>query len=348
MWHGLAPGALLGVVVVVLVAASLLGYYEVTKTSTSSSTVYVTGVGVTGATDTFLTHCSVTGVGGFELQVVSDYMGATVKGETIDAVDTLGCQIVGQAAETQVVYLDNFSVGQGGWLAPVFPVQATPGGELNFTVSYKGATFNFTARVPPIGTACMTLHVPSGTVTASTLMNGSYCGSLSTSTLQSSNGRNAVSVSGLSLCASNCIYPAPHASALVTFNGTVPVSSLTVYVNGTYDGTAFENPSTATVACTTAAGQICSVELGGSGYSVGNSTTVTKTYATCSVPPGGTSCSATYTGSVNTLTVFGYEYKGSIPKSFIPAVPGEVYVFKFVATFQDGSTATASASTVAA
>ena len=33
--------------------------------------------------------------------------------------------------------------------------------------------------------------------------------------------------------------------------------------------------------------------------------------------------------------------------SFIPAVQGDTYVFKFVATFSDGSTATATTSTVA-
>jgi len=164
---------------------------------------------------------------------------------------------------------------------------------------------------------------------------------------QPTNEHNAISVSGLSLCPSNCVYPAPYVSASVLINASVPISSLTVYVNNTYDGVAFQNPSTTTIACTAGAGQTCSVELGGSGYSSGTSTTITKTYATCSVPANGTSCSATYTGSVNTLTVFDYQYKGSVPSSFIPAIPGDTYVFKFVATFEDGSTATASASTIA-
>jgi len=335
-----------------LLVVAFVGYYEVTRTSTSLSTGFVTGTSFSAASDTFLTQCSVTGVGGFELRVVSDSTGAPVSGETINAVDKLVCVpvITQEGAETQVVHLDNFSAGQGGWLTPVFPAQATPGGELNFTVSYKGSTYNFTAAVPPIGTACLTLHVPSGSVTTSTVMNGngSYCGSESNSSISlSTNGRNTISVSGLTLCPSDCVYPAPYVSALVMINGSVPISSLTVYVNNTYDGVAFQNPSTTTVACTTGAGQTCSVELGGSGYSNGNSTTVTKTYATCSVPPNGTSCSATYTGSVNTLTVFDYQYKGSVPSSFIPAVRGDTYVFRFVATFQDGSTASASATVTA-
>jgi hypothetical protein len=158
---------------------------------------------------------------------------------------------------------------------------------------------------------------------------------------------NTVSVSGLGLCASNCGYPAPYASALVTFNASVPVSSLAVYVNNTYDGLAFENPGTTTVACTASEGQICSVQLGGSGYSSGTFTTITRYYATCSVPANSTTCSATNTGTLNTLTVFGDEYQGSVPSSLMPVIPGDTYVFTFVATFQDGSTAIATVSTVA-
>lgn len=182
--------------VVTLPAVGLVGYYEVTQGTTTANTGFVTGTG-TGADsagDTFLTHCSITGVGGFQLRVVSDSTGAPVSGETINAVDTLGCVVastsrvtvtlsssttstVGQSGETQVVHLRNFSVGQGGWLTPVFPNQATPGGQLNFTVTYQGGTYNFSALVPPVGTSCVTLHVPSGNVTARVAMNGqgSYC-----------------------------------------------------------------------------------------------------------------------------------------------------------------------------
>jgi hypothetical protein len=45
--------------------------------------------------------------------------------------------------------------------------------------------------------------------------------------------------------------------------------------------------------------------------------------------------------------VFAYEYKGSVPGKFIPAVQGAKYFFTFVATFQDGSTATITSSTIA-
>ena len=161
------------------------------------------------------------------------------------------------------------------------------------------------------------------------------------------NPNNTISVSGLSLCSSNCVYPAPYASALVTINASVPVSTMKVYVNGTYDALFLQNPTTTTVACSTAAGQTCSVELGGTAYSNATYTTTTKYYATCTVPSNGTSCIATSTGSVNTLTKFADQWKGSVPDKFIPVVQGLTYLFTFVATFQDGSTATATASVVA-
>jgi hypothetical protein len=47
------------------------------------------------------------------------------------------------------------------------------------------------------------------------------------------NPNNTISVSGLSLCSSNCGYPAPYASALVMINASVPISTLKVYVNNT-------------------------------------------------------------------------------------------------------------------
>ena len=81
------------------------------------------------------------------------------------------------------------------------------------------------------------------------------------------NSANRISVTGLSLCPSDCIYPSPYVSALVTVNASVPISSLQAYVNNTYDGTPIQNPSVTTVACTTSSGQTCSVELGGSAYS---------------------------------------------------------------------------------
>jgi hypothetical protein len=124
--------------------------------------------------NTYLTSCSISGVGGFEFQIVSDSTGARVSGEIIRAVDRLGCN-----GQDQVVYLDNFSESQrgGGWLVPDFPSQATPAGKLSFTISYEGGTYNFTAYVPPVGTSCDTFHIPSGNVTNTTVMNGngSYC-----------------------------------------------------------------------------------------------------------------------------------------------------------------------------
>ncbi len=150
------------------------------SSSTSSSTTNVqsvTGTSVDSASDTYLTSCFPSSIGGFQFLIISDSTGAPVGGETVNAVDTLGCDIVGQPPETQTVYLDNFTVGQGGWLTPVFPNQALAGGKLTFTVIYQGETYAFSATVPPLGTSCVTLRVPSGNVTTASVVNGegSYC-----------------------------------------------------------------------------------------------------------------------------------------------------------------------------
>ncbi len=146
-------------------------------TSSAGNTGYVTGTSFTNATDTYLTSCVVTGIGGLQIRIASDSTNASVSGELVNAVDTLGCDIVGNPPETQVVHIDSFSVGQEGWLTPVFPNQAESGGQLSFTVVYQGSTYHFTATVPPIGTSCVTLHVPSANVTTTFVMNGqgSYC-----------------------------------------------------------------------------------------------------------------------------------------------------------------------------
>jgi hypothetical protein len=164
----------LAALVAILLVSSLAAYYEATRGAASQAPTAgsVTGTGVSSSDTFFATNCSITGIGGFELLVASDSGGAPVTGEVVNAVDHLGCN-----SDRQVVYLDEFAARQGGWLTPVFPSQATPGGQLNFTVSYQGKTYNFSAEVPPIGTSCVTLHVPSGSVTTKTVMNGSgsYC-----------------------------------------------------------------------------------------------------------------------------------------------------------------------------
>jgi len=172
-------------------------------------------------------------------------------------------------------------------------------------------------------------------------------GSSTKTTSLFTNPNNTIAVTGLGLCSSNCGYPSPYASAMVIINATVPLSTLEVFVDHTYDATPITNPSTATFTCTTSSGQTCSVELGGNGYSNATSTTVTKFYATCFVPQNATTCLATDTGSITTLTSYTYLFKGSVPTQFIPVIPGSTYEFTFEATFQDGSTAEATASVVA-
>ena len=162
---GVFTAVLLITVVIVGVRASILA---------NSGSGGTTNQAITSESDTYVTSCSITGVGGFEFRVTSDSTGASVSGETIKAIDRLGL-----CGENQVFYIDNFSESQGGdgWLVPDFPSQATPAGQLSFTISYQGETYNFTTYVPPVGTNCVTFHLPSGNVTSTTAMNGSgsYC-----------------------------------------------------------------------------------------------------------------------------------------------------------------------------
>ena len=142
------------------------------KKSVSSNTTFVNTF--------FTTSCVISGVGGFEFRLVSDSTGQPVNASTISAVDKLGCN-----QENQVVYLDNFSYSGDGWFTPVFPSQATVGGGLNLTVGYEGKTYNFLGDYPPVGTDCVTLSVPSGNVSSTTVMNGSgsYCSAITTSSV---------------------------------------------------------------------------------------------------------------------------------------------------------------------
>ncbi len=137
----------------------------------------------------------------------------------------------------------------------------------------------------------------------------------------SGSGQNndAIAVTGLGLCSSDCVYPSPYAYATVLVNASAQLSTLAVYVNGTYNGTPLN-------------------------YSDSNSR------SSCSVPQNSTTratTTCTVTASFNSLTSYAYLYKGSLPTNLIPAVKGDTYIFKFVATFQDGLTSIAIAETVA-
>lgn len=143
-----------------------------TSTATTSaspvvSTTSVTGTSVNSASDTFFNEtlanppCTDIGGGAIELLVVSNSTGAPVNGEGINAVNNFACD-----GSEQVVYLNNFTVGQHGWLTPVFPSEATLFGSLNFTVEYQGHAYQFSTSYPPFGLSCVTLRVPSGNVTS--------------------------------------------------------------------------------------------------------------------------------------------------------------------------------------
>lgn len=116
----------------------------------------------------FSTSCSISGVGGFEFRLVSDSTEQPVNASSISAVDKLGCN-----NENQVVYLNNFAYLGDGWFVPIFPNQAVVGGDLNITLTYVGETYNFTGYYPPVGTDCVTIHVPSDNLSSTIVMNGS-------------------------------------------------------------------------------------------------------------------------------------------------------------------------------
>ena len=141
--------------------------------TTYTNTMYAASVNIN-----LSDYCPQVSAGGFEFRLVSDITGAPVNPNSISAVDMLECN-----GENQVANINEFSYIGRGWIVPVFPSQAMYGGGLNITVTYEGETFNFTGGIPPIGTDCVTLHVPSGNVSSLTIMNGSgsYCSQSSTS-----------------------------------------------------------------------------------------------------------------------------------------------------------------------
>ncbi len=122
-------------------------------------------------------------------------------------------------------------------------------------------------------------------------------------------------------------------------NGSVPISSIVMYINGTYNGYALQNPSVRTLAgsCTGNPDETCTQEAGGTCVGSAGQTSCTYQYASCYIESGETSCTAVFTGATNTLTVFDEIYKGSLPSSLIPAVANDTYVITCVGTFEDGS-----------
>ena len=322
------------IAVLVLILIAVVSIASMPRTSTHRSITTIATIATASAitkTFQFGTMPANFTLGGYSFNMLSNGTGATVNGSQHTEY-TIAYQISNGTKNQTLVF---------GWEPPCSYNLGLPCKADN-TVIPPSPDGNGTAFG---GSVDMTWFVNTSTIylNVTTIQSSSSTETTSAFT----NPNNTISVSGLSLCSSNCGYPSPYASALIIFNATVPVSSVQVYVNGTYDSLFLQNPTTTTVACSTAAGQMCSVQLGGTVYSNATYTTSTKYYATCSVPSSGSSCIATSTGSVNTLTRFADEWKGSVPTSFIPVVHGLTYEFRFVATFQDGSTATATAFAIA-
>lgn len=96
-----------------------------------------------------------------ELQVVSDTTGMPVQqgAPAVSAVYRFGCAGV-EFQESETLYLESVSEGSSGWFD--FPITL---GAYNFTVNYAGHTYLFPGGSYPDSTTCVTLAVPSGTVT---------------------------------------------------------------------------------------------------------------------------------------------------------------------------------------
>jgi hypothetical protein len=107
---------------------------------------------------------------------------------------------------------------------------------------------------------------------------------------------NSISLQGVELCTSNCIYPSPYLSATILVNASVPLSALHLFINGTDEG--ITNEVTAT----------------------------------------------TYT---NIMTSYVLWFKTGPNNPAMALIAGKTYKITFVATFQGGSTSTASATVVA-
>jgi hypothetical protein len=156
-----------------------------------------------------------------------------------------------------------------------------------------------------------------------------------------------ISLQGFSLCPTDCVYPSPYLSGLIIVNGTVPLSQIIMYVNGTYNGNIFQNPSTRTAACTGSANETCTVKVEGTCVSnPQGQTSCTNEYASCFIEQTNNSCVATVTQPSNTLTEFDLGYKGSLPNN-VPAIANDSYVITCIATFEDNARANATTVVIA-
>ena len=152
-------------VIALLIAVGVAAYYQAELAEATSG--FVTGTSVD--TQVTGTACTNTGGGALQIRLVSDYLGFPVHGELINALYTTpSCDDGAGSTTPQVIHVANFSAGTGGWLTPIYPPQAPSPGELNFTVASGGRTYVFDELVPSVGAECVTLHVPSGSVTSAT------------------------------------------------------------------------------------------------------------------------------------------------------------------------------------
>jgi len=121
-----------------------------------------TRTGTTTHNNTFFTDCHPTGGARLLLRIITDTTETPVQVEKIESVFNSGCN-----EELEVVYIDNFEQGTGGWFYPG-QIDVNVAGIYNFYVQYAGKAYTFPTYSEPASLTCVTLRVPTGIVTSAT------------------------------------------------------------------------------------------------------------------------------------------------------------------------------------
>ena len=142
-------------------------------------------------------------------------------------------QPVTVAVGTKVVWVNNDSTqhtvtaNNGAFGSPII----NPGDNFSYTFEQLG-TYSYHDEIHPM--------------TGVVIVGPPYTYSSSTSTTVEYQAPNIL-IQGASLCPTNCVYLSPHLSAMIIVNATIPLSSLTLYVNNTLEPSSQEGSNNNTL-----------------------------------------------------------------------------------------------------
>lgn len=158
---------------------------------------------------------------------------------------------------------------------------------------------------------------------------------------ETASGNYRITLEDFGFC-TNCI-PVTYLSGQIAVRGSVPTSEIVMYVNGTYNGIIWQNPAVRVLykPCVGTGGATCTLEAEGACEGSSSGTSCTTQYASCYNEQANTSCTATENEGTINLTAFDTGYKGGVPDSLTPVIPGDRYVVTCIATFQNGAQANA-------